>query len=149
MCTVSSYWSATSAIFDDQGKPKQKPERLRMMNNNTVILLTWDHKRDWIGNGDRIVRTDPYNYVSGEMIRPHLLVSHYNCDLQSGNLQWNFTERDSRIVMNKGVFSGITLASGEAREVGVVEVEASSVDKPTVYLLSVKLIGKGLSRQLF
>lgn len=131
---------ATSAVFDDFGRPKQPPERIRMINDASVILLTWDNRRSWIGGGDRLVRWDMYNYTAGTLIRPHLFVSHYGSGpLEDGVLGWRVVTEDGGTLLDQGEFTSVRLLAGEAREIGILEFSAPKVKDPTALTLSVEL----------
>ncbi|WP_274362057.1 glycoside hydrolase family 2 protein [Paenibacillus thermotolerans] len=132
---------ASSAVFDDLGQPKQKPELLRRFNEDTVITLTWDHRRNWVNGGDRLIRWDPYNYVAREFIRPHFFVSHYDAGtpIQGGQLRWSVHTAGSDAPLARGEFASIELNAGEAKEIGVIEVAAPETDQPTTVTLFAEL----------
>lgn len=134
---------ATSAVFDDVGRPKQPPERLRMINDSTVITLTWDNRCSWIGGGDRLIRWDPYNYTAGTFIRPHLFVSHYGSELlENGILSWKIVTDEGGTILGEGAICSVRMQAGEAREVDILEVVAPEVKVPTALTLSAELTGK-------
>ncbi|WP_161410407.1 glycoside hydrolase family 2 protein [Paenibacillus silvestris] len=131
---------ATSAVFDDKGQPKQLPEKFRMMNDATVMTLTWDNRRSWIGGGDRLVRWDPFNYTAGTFIRPHLIISHYGSSpLEDGLLTWKMVAEADGNVLGEGVLSSVVVHTGEVREIGVLEIAAPEVETPSAVTLRATL----------
>ena len=131
---------STSAIFNDAGLPKQKPEIWRLFNDNTIIALTWDHRRDWIHGGDRLLLWDHHNFFSGEWIRPHLLLSHYGDEnIIDSELKWQLRIIANGSLLDQGIFRGICCFTGEVKEIGVVEIAAPDVSQPTKVEISVEL----------
>lgn len=144
---ITSIWDtplATSSIFNDFNQPKHPPNRLRMINADTVLALTWDHRRAWVFGGDRVVHWDHYNYLSGDWIRPHLFVSHYGRhDLVDQTLRWQVSvDGVTENVLVDGCVK-VSMRSGEAREVEVLEFPAPVVDVATKLRLSLDLTASG------
>ncbi|MGP4078753.1 glycoside hydrolase family 2 protein [Pseudalkalibacillus sp. R45] len=130
---------ATSAIFNDFGLPNHEPDKLRSFNDETILSLTWDNRRDWINGGDRLINWDPYNYLTGNQVRPHLFVSHYSSQpVENCVIDWEYTLENGE-ALDDGTFIKSELPVGEAQEIGVMEVTAPKVMKPTKLILTATL----------
>ncbi len=89
---------STAGILDEHGMLKITPETYTGFNADTVLLLDWHRRRDWIAGGDRPVNPDPYNHLAGRTVYPRLSVSHYGAPLENATLHWRLeTESGERV----------------------------------------------------
>jgi hypothetical protein len=67
---------STAGILDERGEPKVALEEYLAFNADTVLLLDWHRRRDWVAGGDRPANPDPYNHFGGQVVYPaHLCVA--------------------------------------------------------------------------
>lgn len=78
----------TAGILDERGVLKVAPDTYRAFNADTVLLLEWHRRRDWVAGGDRAANPDPYNHFAGHTVYPRLSVAHAGAPLQGATLRW-------------------------------------------------------------
>lgn len=79
---------ATAGILDERGEFKIQPESYTNFNTDTVLLLDWHRRRDWIAGGDRPANPDPYNHFGGRTVYPRIAVSHFGKPIEAAELRW-------------------------------------------------------------
>lgn len=79
---------STAGILDERGTPKVAPEAYHAFNADTVLLLEWHRRREWVAGGDRAANPDPYNHFAGRTVYPRLSVAHAGASLQGATLRW-------------------------------------------------------------
>ncbi|MCS7299978.1 MAG: hypothetical protein NZ556_00280 [Fimbriimonadales bacterium] len=89
----------TSGLLDERGELKISPESYTTFNADTVLLLDWHRRRDWIAGGDRPANPDPYNHFGGRTVYPRIAVSHFGKPIEAGTLRW-------RLVRDRGTAAG-------------------------------------------
>ncbi|TLS38383.1 glycoside hydrolase family 2 protein [Pseudalkalibacillus caeni] len=134
---------ATSSIFDDFGMPNHEPDCFQSFNEETILTLTWDNRRNWVNGGDRLINWDHFNYFSGEEIRPHIFLSHYGDEpIINTCLQWNCVQENGLQIAN-GSVEIRSFGDGEAKELGVAEFFAPEVTKPMKLIFQAELEWEG------
>lgn len=86
----------TSGILDERGELKISPESYTGFNADTVLLLDWHRRRDWIAGGDRPANPDPYNHFAGRTLSPRIAVSHFGKPIETTTLRWRLELDASR-----------------------------------------------------
>ncbi|MCX7926498.1 MAG: hypothetical protein N2554_11930 [Fimbriimonadales bacterium] len=79
---------ATAGILDERSELKISPESYTGFNADTVLLLDWHRRRDWIAGGDRPANPDPYNHFGGRTVYPRIAVSHFGKPLEAAGVRW-------------------------------------------------------------
>lgn len=79
---------ATSGILDEHSELKISPESYTDFNADTVLLLDWHRRRDWVAGGDRPANPDPYNHFSGRTVYPRIAVSHFGKPIEAATIRW-------------------------------------------------------------
>lgn len=79
---------STAGILDERGELKIAPDEYAAFNADTVLLVDWHRRRDWIAGGDRAANPDPYNHCAGHAVYPRLLVAHAGAPLEGATLRW-------------------------------------------------------------
>ncbi|MDW8321811.1 MAG: glycoside hydrolase family 2 TIM barrel-domain containing protein, partial [Armatimonadota bacterium] len=86
--SISDTPIATSGMWDDLGKLKWEPEEFRHFNGDSVLLLQFHRRREWVHGGDRPAYVDWWNFRSGEHVVAQVALSHYGSGDCKGTLQW-------------------------------------------------------------
>ena len=134
----------TSAFLDDFGRMKHPPEEWRRCNDDTILTVAWDNRRDWTGGGDRLCFWDHYNYISGQIIRAHLVISHFGRDpMPCEGINWRFLAVGGRILAEGSVPLSCKVPPGSLAELAVLEFTAPAVDGIVSCRLEAELIGRG------
>ena len=71
---ISDQPISTSGVLDDLQRLKFRPEEMRAINDDDVLLLDWDRARSWTNGGDRPHPYDRYNHRSGAQLHAHLIL---------------------------------------------------------------------------
>jgi hypothetical protein len=79
---------ATAGILDERSELKISPESYTAFNTDTVLLLDWHRRRDWIAGGDRPANPDPYNHFGGCTVYPRIAVSHFGKPIAAAAIRW-------------------------------------------------------------
>jgi hypothetical protein len=79
---------ATAGILDERSELKILPESYTAFNADTVLLLDWHRRRDWIAGGDRPANPDPYNHFGGRTVYPRIAVSHFGKPIEAAAIRW-------------------------------------------------------------
>jgi hypothetical protein len=88
---------STAGILDERGELKVAPDEYAAFNADTVLLVDWHRRRDWIAGGDRAANPDPYNHFAGRTVYPRLSVAHAGAPLEGAVLRWRLeTEQGAR-----------------------------------------------------
>jgi hypothetical protein len=88
---------STAGILDERGELKIAPDEYAAFNADTVLLVDWHRRRDWIAGGDRAANPDPYNHFAGRTVYPRLSAAHAGAPLEGAVLRWRLeTEQGAR-----------------------------------------------------
>jgi hypothetical protein len=79
---------STAGILDERGELKIAPDEYAAFNADTVLLLDWHRRRDWIAGGDRAANPDPHNHCAGRAVYPRLSAAHAGAPLEGATLRW-------------------------------------------------------------
>ncbi len=79
---------ATAGVLDERGELKILPESYTHFNADTVLLLDWHRRREWVASGDRPANPDPYNHFGGRAVYPRIAVSHFGAPIEAAGLKW-------------------------------------------------------------
>jgi hypothetical protein len=79
---------STAGILDERGELKVAPDEYAAFNADTVLLVDWHRRREWVAGGDRAANPDPYNHFAGRAVYPRLLVAHAGAPLEGAVLRW-------------------------------------------------------------
>src|SRR6266540_1974428 len=120
---------SSAGMWDAGDRLKFMPAEFRAFNNDLVLLLGWDRRREWAG-GDRAAPWDTWSYPAGATVRPHLVVSHYGSAGGYARATWAATLAGEPPFASGTIETPFTLAPGSLRELGVAEFVAPAVDRP-------------------
>ncbi|MEO7910500.1 MAG: glycoside hydrolase, partial [Roseiflexaceae bacterium] len=127
---------SSAGMWDVNDRLKFAPAEFRAFNNDLVLLLGWDRRREWAGGGDRAAPWDTWSYASGATVRPHLVVSHYGSASGSAHVNWAAALVDEPPFAFGTLETLFALIPGELRELGVAEFVAPAVDRPRQFTLT-------------
>lgn len=130
---------STSGIFNDFGELKYEPYLIRTINSDTAVTIQWDNRRRWINGGDRLIRWDRFNYQSGSIIRPHIVISHFGKDhIKNARILW--TLEDGKDIIDKGEeYIECNLSPGMVNEIATLEINTPEVSEITKLTFRVKI----------
>lgn len=94
---------STAGMFDDFGAFRYTPEEFTRFNADTVLLLSWHRRRNWVAGGDRPSYVDVWTRDSGETILPRLGISHYGKTLQVLSGKWELLDADGGQIAVQGL----------------------------------------------
>ncbi|MGC8971666.1 MAG: glycoside hydrolase family 2 protein [bacterium] len=135
---------ATSGIFDDLMEKKFKEREFLKINNDIVLSLGWDNKRNWINGGDRLIEWDRFNYSAKSLVRAHLILSYYGTE-RVKSLGLKYLVRDgNKIIFFKENDIGRSIYPGYVGEIDVIEFIAPRVAAPKRLRIEVSLEVNGL-----
>jgi len=138
---------STAGILDERGEPKILPESYAAFNTDTVLLLDWHRRRDWVAGGDRPANPDAYNHFGGRTIYPRLAVSHYGAPLEDAILRWQLELTDGAYSISSGE-TGVRRIEAGVAFLCQLEVSLPDIKTPTslrVIATLAKPSGKTLS----
>jgi hypothetical protein len=135
---------STSGIWDDFSRPKWPAEEFRSINGEAILSLDRDRRRRWRFGGDRPDRLDLYNLSSGEVIRWHVILSHFGASLQNGKLSWTLTTRSGKQIDAGESELGRLVHPGLPGEVGVILCAMPSVRRAVELILKASLVSSTL-----
>lgn len=130
--TSAGMWDATGAL-------KYDPAEFRRFNNDLVVLIGWDRRRDWVRGGDRPMYWDVWSYNAGTLVRAHVIVSHYGEQSGPARAAWSVAFDDEAPFAAGEIVTSRDVAPGDVREVGVAEFTAPDVSAPLRATLRVSL----------
>lgn len=121
---------STAGMWDDAGRLKFDPAGFRESNADTVVLLGWDRRREWVAGGDRPAPLDTFSYGAGETVRAHVLVSHYGADSGPARAAWSVTVPDGMPFAAGESMTAVAVTPGALRELAVAEFVVPDVSAP-------------------
>ncbi|MGE5552242.1 MAG: glycoside hydrolase family 2 protein [Bacteroidota bacterium] len=129
----------TSAFFDDFGRTKHPPSAWRRFNADTVLTLAWDNRRNWVHGGDRLRHWDHYNYLCGQTVRAHVVLSHFGREeAYCARLAWRLTAGTETLAHGAQPLAH-TVAPGTVAQLAVVEFVIPDAEGVTPCLLHVEV----------
>ncbi|MCX7993485.1 MAG: hypothetical protein N2651_07420 [Fimbriimonadales bacterium] len=131
---------ATAGILDERGEFKISPENYTPFNADTVLLLDWHRRRDWIAGGDRPANPDPYNHFGGRVVYPRIAVSHCGKPSEAGTLRWKLLNDSDRTVQAQGTHSFARRIDAGVHLLAQLEVRLPAVDTPQLAQFEVELL---------
>ena len=133
---------STSAFFDDFGWTKHEPAAWRRFNGDTLLGLAWDNHREWVHGGDQARAWDTFNYLAGQTIRAHLVLSHYGPSvLRCERAVWRLTA-GAAVLAAGAIPLACDVTPGTMGELAVVEFAAPETPEITPCMLAVELTGR-------
>ncbi|MFN7018438.1 MAG: glycoside hydrolase family 2 protein [Fimbriimonadales bacterium] len=134
---------STAGILDERSELKISPESYTEFNTDTVLLLDWHRRREWIAGGDRPANPDPYNHFGGCTVYPRIAVSHFGTSFEVAELLWRLSVEDSQGHLHKVASGGVFLYEKVLRAgihyLAQLEVPLPSGDAPQQAILTVEL----------
>ncbi|GIV08994.1 MAG: hypothetical protein KatS3mg019_1085 [Fimbriimonadales bacterium] len=97
---------STAGILDERAEYKIDPKSYTRFNADTVLLLDWHRRRDWIAGGDRPANPDPYNHFGGRTVYPRVAVSHFGKSIEIVELRWRLLSGLDNPVQTTGAAVG-------------------------------------------
>ena len=120
---------STAGMWDDYGRLKFDAQAFRAFNNDTVLCVGWDKRRDWVHGGDRAAYWDTWSYTSGTQVRAHLILSHYGVP-GPVLVRWSVECEGSPPFSTGERQTSFSIGSGELREVALAEFMVPVIKKP-------------------
>jgi hypothetical protein len=121
---------STAGMWDDTGRLKFEPAAFRAFNQDTVLALGWDKRREWLNGGDRAAPWDTFSYAAGTVVRPHLIASHYGRSQGPVAVSWEVALEGESPLASGEATTPFALAPGDVRELLVAEFRAPEVAAP-------------------
>ncbi len=127
--SISDTPIATSGMWDDLGQLKWQPEVVRQFNADSVLLLQFHRRREWLNGGDRPSFVDWFNFRSGETLIAYISLSHYGRHDCKGRLHWQLLNEAEEVV-REGECAGLEpLRVGSQTPVAVLELQMPAVKR--------------------
>jgi hypothetical protein len=126
---------SSAGMWDTSDRLKFTPDAFRAFNDDLVLLLGWDRRREW-DSGDRAAPWDTWSYASGATVRPHLVASHYGLAAGYARVGWAAAFAGSPPFAAGEIETDFALAPGDLRELGIAEFIAPAVDRPRQVMLT-------------
>lgn len=130
---------STAGMLDDLGRVKYDPARFRQFNDDLVALAGWDRRRAWVGGGDRATYWDTWSYTAGDLVRPHLIASHYGTARDHARVEWTVSCPGELLFATGETMTPFEVMPGSVRELCVAELAAPEVDAPCTATLHVSI----------
>ncbi|MGH2558434.1 MAG: glycoside hydrolase family 2 protein, partial [Thermomicrobiales bacterium] len=121
---------STAGMWDDHGRLKFDPAAFRAFNDDQVLALGWDKRRTWIAGGDRAAYWDTFSLTAGDLVRPHLVLSHYGAASGRAAVRWSVGYPGETPFARGEAVSAFTLTPGTVREIAIAEFVAPEVRSP-------------------
>jgi len=114
---------SVAGFFDELGNPKFTPEQTAFLKESVLLL-----------------KTNVYNFVSGETASITPAISHYNgTDIENGTLTYTLTDRDGTVIDQGELLDGINVENASYRVFDKVTVDMPSVDAAAAHTLTMTL----------
>ena len=129
---------STSGVVDDRHDLKYQPEEWQPFNNDCVLLIDRERRRQWRHGGDRPVHTDPFTWWQGDHAEIHIALSNGLGEIRAGTLHWemlgmsDFSEK-SDIPNISGSQPLASLPGGEVTELTVLRIPMSIAQRTLPY----------------
>ncbi len=120
---------ATSGMWDDLGELKWQPEEFRQFNTDSVLLLQFHRRREWVNGGDRPAYVDRWNFWSGEKLVAHVAVSHYGRHDCRGRLRWELRDEADVVIQQGECPASEPIRVGTLTHVAVLELQMPAVKR--------------------
>ncbi len=134
--SISDTPIATSGVFDDFGKPKWDAADWRPFNADSVLLLQFHRRREWINGGDRPSYVDWWNFRSGDTVVAQIALSHYGRHECKGTLRWWLRDEDEEMLSQGVHHLPVPVRSGTLAPVAVLELTLPEVKQMQPLALS-------------
>lgn len=128
---------STAGMWDDADEAKFDDAAFAAFNSDLVLGVGWDRRRIWMAGGDRPAYLDPWCYRAGDVVRPHVVLSHYGREEAPVSIEWTvgFAGEDP---FASGTYGpGSPVGPGAVREVCAAEFRAPDVTVPRSAVLRV------------
>jgi hypothetical protein len=116
-------------MWDDGGNLKFVPEDFRTFNQDTVVLLGWRRRREWIVGGDRATFWDPYCYWENDPVRADVVLSHFGKAQGVVNVAWR-VGFPNEPPFEQGEVGNELVAPGSVGQLGLIQFSAPDVSIP-------------------
>lgn len=127
--SISDTPIATSGMWDDLGELKWRPEEFRRFNADSVLLLQFHRRREWVHGGDRPAYVDPWNFRSGETLLAHIALSHYGRTDCKGRLCWSLRNEAEEVLQRGECAAPDLLRVGTIAPVATLELNMPAVKR--------------------
>lgn len=120
---------STAGMWDDLDQDKFSPEEFRCFNQDTVILLGWRRRREWVVRGDRVAYWDPYCYRGGDPVRAEVVLSHFGREHSVAQGGWSVAF-PGEAPFAEGKVGGATISPGRVGPVGLIQFAVPQIETP-------------------
>ncbi len=120
---------STAGMWDDLGQDKFSPEEFRCFNQDTVILLGWRRRREWVVRGDRVAYWDPYCYRAGDPVRAEIFLSHFGRESGVAQGGWSVAF-PGEAPFAEGKVDSATISSGQVGPIALIQFVAPQIEAP-------------------
>lgn len=121
---------STAGMWDDTGRPKFDASRFAAGNSDIVLLAGWDKRRAWIIGGDRLVSWDTWSYRTGDVVRAHLIASHYGVSTGTARVEWQVADSEGDVLASGAATTKAVLEPGALRELTIAEFPVPTIVAP-------------------
>ncbi len=127
--SISDTPIATSGMWDDLGNLKWQSEEFRQFNGDSVLLLQFHRRREWVNGGDRPAYVDRWNFPGGERLVAHIALSHYGRHDCKGRLRWRLRDESGEVLQQGEHATSEPLRVGTVAPVAVLELNLPRVKR--------------------
>ncbi|MGH2532655.1 MAG: glycoside hydrolase family 2 protein [Thermomicrobiales bacterium] len=121
---------STAGMWDDQGRLKFDADAFRAFNDDLVLALGWDKRRAWVAGGDRAAYWETFSHTAGDLVRPHLILSHYGAEAGPATVRWSVAFPGEPPFADGEAMTAFTVTPGTVREVAIAEFVAPETTSP-------------------
>jgi hypothetical protein len=122
-------------MWDATGKSKFQPADYIPFNQDCMLALGWDRRREWIAGGDRPSPRDHFNHVSGSLVRLHLVASNYSTKKGLSRGIWEIYFPEQAPFISNEISTQFDINPGSVQELTVIEFYAPEVTTPRQAIL--------------
>lgn len=134
---------STAGFFNDFGEARFTPEEFTPFNQDTVLFLEADRRREWTAGGDRPAYLDRFCAWSGASVRRHVGVSHFGREAGPCRVVWKVTHPDGATVA-EGKMTRDRLAPGDVVLIDLFTFDAPAVTRPERFVVMLEMdLGRG------
>jgi hypothetical protein len=135
---------STAGMQDAYGKSKFETVEFTPFNQDFMLVLGRDRRREWVAGGDRSSPRDCFNHTSGSIGRFHLVGSNYSPQKGVACVSWEIAYPGDPPFLHKEESPQFEVTPGRVQELTVMEFEAPEVTTPRQAMLQAQVCLDGL-----
>jgi hypothetical protein len=94
------------------------------------VLLGWDRRRAWVAGGDRPSPRDRFNFISGSLVRIHLLGSNFSQRQGQVHITWEVAFPGEVPFKSQETVTSLEHIPGSVQGIAVIEFSAPDIKSP-------------------